>query len=81
LLERERAAISQQNHKQISENLGMKSIQIIYNMQFSRTLIAKIRADCLIITSLIEEKDNHYFIAQSETQKYKATKQGIIQTY
>lgn len=64
-----------------TETFGIKSIQIIYNMQFCRTLIEKIKLECSAISDLIDFKDNQYVIDASDIQRYRTQKQAIIQTY
>jgi ubiquitin len=60
-------------------SLGIKSVQIIYNMEFSRKMVEKITTMAMAIKSITKFKHGRYIISDKET--YASLKSGLIETY
>lgn len=58
---------------------GIKAIQIIYNMEFSRKMIDKITGLALSVKSLLKEKNGKYIIENKD--QYSIYKSDLIDTY
>lgn len=59
--------------------LGIKAVQIIYNMEFSRKMAEKITTMAMAIKGLTKFKLGRYIVNDKET--YASLKGGLIETY
>jgi hypothetical protein len=59
--------------------LGIKSIQIIYNMEFSRKMITKIKKLAMDVKEKLEKRDKLYVVKDLET--YRKLKHELIENY
>ncbi len=63
----------------VENETGIRSIQIIYNMEFSRRLIEKIFKFAKQIKSQVTLKNDKYII--QDKNEYHAIKNELIETY
>lgn len=59
--------------------LGIKAVQIIYNMEFSRKMVEKITTMAMAIKGLTKFKNGRFIVQDKEA--YSIHKSGLIETY